>query len=772
MEYGLSVMVSLFLFAVLDIIVSINAFRHFDRSRSQRVFLQFAVAVTLQQLFSACTELSKPGFNLIGDAFVYVAYGGSLIFMTLSAYYWYIYLKLTAGDERENAFVWRFLRFVPVIVITVTALLAPVTRWLFYVDENGLYQRGKLFILQMVCPYIYLVMTMVFGHGFRKNNKTDRERLQRSLRFFFSFMIPSLVCVVIQMFVVQGGYSSIGISMGLMMMYLEIYIDDVNENKRLKSVETLNARLRETNVMLEERMNVIQSMSRVYFASFYVNLGDNTYKTIRNVEHVSRLPDADGVASRAFSIFCDSIVKPEYAEKMRDFVDGSTINDRMRGKEFITCDYEDRLMGWCQLYFIAGERDENGTLKTAFLASRTIHDEKERELAKNRELDDARIAAEQANAAKTVFLNNMSHDIRTPLNAILGFTSLISKEKENPDLVEDYLKKIKTSGEYLLTLINNVLDMARIESGNVVVENTPMDLLTEESKIRTYCGALAETAGRRFTMGNTIRHRYVLIDAAKHQQIMNNLIGNAMKYTPENGSVHLQVDELPCDREGFGTYRMTVSDTGIGMTPEYLERIFDSFSRERNTTDSKVVGTGLGMTIVKKLADLLGATIVVESEKGKGSRFTVTCDLEWTDDPQPENAPERDDASGTEVLKGKRILLAEDNELNAEIAIALLEDEGFAVEHAENGAICIGMLNNAPEGYYDVVLMDIQMPVLNGYDATRRIREAGNSIPIIAMTANAFEEDRRNAMDAGMNGHLSKPMVMENVLEMLKSVLK
>jgi len=761
-EYKLSLIVSLSVFTVLDLIVLSNSLRKYDNSGNQKTFLGFACAVSIQQLFSLFTQLADIEFNKIGNAFTYFAYAGALIFMTMSSFYCFRYLQVMISGYNKLPVYKLLLLSLPIIIITVTALLSPINHWLFYVDESGIYQRGKLFVLQMLCPYVYIAITIVLG--FAKRKSSDYAKIKKMRRFFIFFLIPSIVGVLIQMFIVKGGYSSVGISIGLLLMYLEIYIEDVSENKRLKSIEALNEKL-------QTRMNVIQSMSRVYFVSFYADIANDSFTEISNTDFVRKYVGANGSASQALQVFCKKMVHPQYTDELLKFVDFSTLNERMKNKEFITCDYLGNVAGWCQVYFIAGNRDSNGNLETVFLAARTIHDEKERELAQTRELNNARIAAETANAAKTVFLNNMSHDIRTPLNAILGFSDLMAKEKDNPKAVEDYLAKIKTSGEYLLSIINNVLDMARIESGKVAVENSFMDLLAEAESTRTYVGNYVESANRSFSMDTSIIHRYIMIDAAKHQQIMMNLISNAVKYTNENGHVQLRLDELPCSKPGFGTYRMTVEDDGIGMSPEFLQHIFDSFSRERNTTDSKIIGTGLGMSIVKRLVDLLGGNIEIESEKGKGSKFFVTCDFELVDEPISNSNNVEQETVDASKLVGRRILITEDNELNAEIATAIMEDAGFVVEHAENGLICIDMVNNAPEGYYDLILMDIQMPQLNGYDTTRQLRSKGVTIPIIAMTANAFEEDRRAALDAGMNEHIAKPIDAEKLKKIIASFL-
>jgi len=403
--------------------------------------------------------------------------------------------------------------------------------------------------------------------------------------------------------------------------------------------------------------------------------------------------------------------------------------------------------------------------------SDTVKDQQKRQ----NELEKALEAAEQANRAKTMFLNNMSHDIRTPMNAILGFADLMEKEKENPEALSGHLKKLKDSGEYLLEIINNVLDMARIESGKTPVVESIMDLENAEEFVISAFEDLMKEKNQKFIVTKNIQHRYVLLDCPKHQQITMNLISNAIKYTPENGEIRMNLEEFPCEESGFGTYVMTISDNGIGMKPEFVEHIFDSFSRERNTTESKIIGTGLGMSIVKRLVDLLGGTIEVESEPGIGSKFTVTFKHKIVLQQETKTEEEQSVDVEEEKLNGKRILLVEDNEFNAEIATVILEDFGLLIDHACDGVECIDMLEKSEENYYDLILMDIQMPNMDGYQTTELIRKMEDSyrknIPIIAMTANAFEEDKKKAFDAGMNSHLAKPIKSNEVKSELERFL-
>ena len=420
-------------------------------------------------------------------------------------------------------------------------------------------------------------------------------------------------------------------------------------------------------------------------------------------------------------------------------------------------------------------KDEEDTTIGMIACMRNIDSEIRKEFGIRKELEDAMIAAEAANQAKSTFLFNMSHDIRTPMNAIIGFTDIAEKHIDDKERVLDSLKKVKMSSGHLLTLINDVLDMSRVESGRVTITEEPIMLDTAKDSLYSILAGSAESKNIELisTIDSSVTHHWFYADRLRMMRVLTNIISNSVKYTKPGGSINLLVEELPCDREGYAHYRYTITDTGIGMSKEYLEQIFEPFSRAESATKSGVVGTGLGMTITKSLVELMGGTINIESELGKGT--TVRLDFEYRI-AEPIEPEKIEDSSIIAELQGKKVLLVEDNELNREIATDILEEEDIIVDIAEDGDIAVEKMKNAKEGQYDLILMDIQMPTMNGYEATREIRklpsEYAATVPIVAMTANAFAEDKQNALEAGMNGHIAKPIEIPKLLATLSEILK
>ncbi len=388
-------------------------------------------------------------------------------------------------------------------------------------------------------------------------------------------------------------------------------------------------------------------------------------------------------------------------------------------------------------------------------------------------LEEALERAQRASQAKTMFLNNMSHDIRTPMNAIIGFTNLAATHLDNQELVRGYLGKITAASSHLLSLINDVLDMSRIESGKVVIDEKPCSLSQILRDLQSIIQADLTEKKLNFCLDDSaLIHPYVVCDQLRLNQVLLNILSNALKFTPTDGCISITATERPGDQPDTAVYEFCIHDTGIGMAPEFLEHIFEPFERERTSTVSGIQGTGLGMSITKNLAELMNGQITVESRKGQGSTFTCSFPFRFGQAPDGTNAL-RD--STVQNLTGCRLLLVEDNELNQEIAVTILEEAGYIVEVASDGAEAVEKVCRSGKNPYDLVLMDIQMPVMDGIEATKAIRALSDqklaSLPIVAMTANAFEEDRQRVLSAGMNGHLGKPIDIKKLFSTLQNIL-
>lgn len=467
---------------------------------------------------------------------------------------------------------------------------------------------------------------------------------------------------------------------------------------------------------------------------------------------------------------CMELISPEYKEAYSMLTSLNALRMRQSRAGYIdSLEFSAMVNGslkWYEINVFIGT-DERGA-PVANLLGRNVSEAHEKADTKA-QLE----IANKASAAKTSFLFNMSHDIRTPMNAIMGFTDLLDKNQKNADKRKDYIRKIRESSTVLLSIINNVLEMARIENGSVALNEVPCDLNEFHESLRSVFSDMMLSKNIEFVCKNKLKTQYVFCDLIKVREVFINILSNAYKYTMEGGKVYVTIEEKPIEKDGYTIIRTTVSDTGIGMSEEFLPHIFEEFSREYTYTQNKIEGTGLGMPIVKKLLDVMGGTIEVQSQLGKGSTFIVSIPHKIA--PKPHESVLENALVKTETLKNKRILLAEDNDLNAEIALSILEEEGLLVDRVEDGDVCVEKFENSPVGFYDMILMDIQMPRMNGYEATKKIRglidKAKAGIPIIAMTANAFEEDKREALNVGMNGHVAKPINVEKLMEAMVSLL-
>ena len=397
-----------------------------------------------------------------------------------------------------------------------------------------------------------------------------------------------------------------------------------------------------------------------------------------------------------------------------------------------------------------------------------ISSKKHRERQYEAELEKSAEQAKNANEAKTRFLFNMSHDIRTPMNAIVGFSGLLEKNLQNEKKAKEYLEKIQSSSNLLLMIINQVLEMARIESGTAVLQLKAEDMDALFHRVNTVFEEDIRKKNLQYHAVLDVRHHYAVCDQTKLQEIMLNIISNAIKYTSDGDSIHVEVHEAVSENSSKIRYIFSCEDTGIGMSEEYLPHIYEEFSREHTSTENKVPGTGLGLPIIKSMIELMGGSIQVESRQGIGTKFTVDLSFDMASKEEVYGSQNTIKTSAIHTIKGKRILIAEDNELNAEIAKTVLEDVGVLVTRVEDGQQAVELFKEKPAGTFDAILMDLMMPVMDGYTATKEIRSLERSdsktIPIIAMTANAFQEDAEKCIAVGMNAHLAKPLDIEKVM--------
>ena len=523
------------------------------------------------------------------------------------------------------------------------------------------------------------------------------------------------------------------------------------------------------NQLEKDQLKIVGALSREYIDVFLADPRSNLSITIKsNGRMIPPNQRANHVYSERWEYLITRYVLEEEAEAVRRAVTAENLCARMEGLSEYDLDFrikkEDGIH-YCHVKFVRMDAGEDRFIVGLRNNDAQVRAEQERQKV----LQDALAAAQHANRAKTTFLSHMSHDIRTPMNAIIGFTNIALKQQPKPE-VRGCLEKIGESSEHLLTLINDVLDISRIEGGKVKSNPVPVDLTTvTDAALDITRGFLLNRDLRFHVKNGNVDRLCVLADPVRIREVLVNILSNAVKFTNDGGSVTFETACRPGEDAHHVVVSYRVSDTGVGMSEEFLERIFDDFSQEENGARTQYKGTGLGMAITKKYVDMMGGTISVESKKGVGSTFTVELPLELT---TMESAAAREEPPMKNSLDGIRVLLAEDNALNAEIAEIQLEELGMTVTHAVDGKQAVEFFTDSPAGSFDVILMDIMMPKMDGYEATKAIRTMadrpdGRTVPIIAMTANAFAEDVQKSLEAGMNGHLSKPIVMDEVVKII-----
>lgn len=526
---------------------------------------------------------------------------------------------------------------------------------------------------------------------------------------------------------------------------------------------------------LSERAGIILSLSKIYFCAYYIDLKNDSYAELDSTDRLRAFTRGRHSATELAAEACALFAEPAFQADFLAFADLSTLGRRLGGRQSISFEFVSPDSGWCRALFIEVNRDESGGVSHVIYALQHIQEEKGKELKNQRILQEAAEAATRASQAKSDFLSRMSHDIRTPLNGIIGMAYIAEKEN-NPPATADCLAKINTSSRFLLGLINDVLDMAKAESGKIELHPEPYPTAEFSSCINAVIGPLCTERSQSFLFEteSMVENSVPLVDKLRMNQIVFNLLSNAVKYTPEGGKIRYYVREkrLPGNRLSM---HIEVIDNGIGMSTEFQKKLFEPFTQENRDDSSEMRGTGLGLAIAKKMVDLMGGSISVTSQLGRGTDFALDFSFDCVPASGIAEGMAHREGLPQGALEGRHILLCEDHPLNQEIAKKLLEEKGMRVEIAEDGLAGRTVFENSSIGYFDCILMDIRMPVLNGYESTKQIRALKRpdaaSIPIIAMTADAFVDDIQKCLDCGMNGHIAKPIDPEQLYAVLQSAL-
>ncbi len=533
-----------------------------------------------------------------------------------------------------------------------------------------------------------------------------------------------------------------------------------------------------------EKAYIIDTLSGMFFATYYMDMEKDLFRMVRQKAEVAEVLGDELSCSEAIWTYAVNFVHPEDREEYLDKLDYVHLRETLsRDHPIVAAEYRKvvkdndgsfREDGWIRASVVLAEM-EGDKPKIALYVAQDITESREREEREHRALMAACEAANHASASKSEFLSRMSHDIRTPMNAIIGMTAIAGAHLDDSERVSDCLNKITVSSRHLLSLINEVLDMSKIESGKMNLAEEAFNLSDMISNVMTIIRPSVQQKQHELQLHIAkVEHEDVIGDVMRLQQIFMNLLGNAVKYTPPGGRIELDVCERPSKNHEYGCYEFRFRDNGIGMGEEFVKKIFEPFSREEDSRISKIEGTGLGMTIVQNIVRMMNGNIRVESEVGKGSTFTVTVFLKQQDAVRPEGGREEtiNEEAARQRFLGKRVLLAEDNEINREIAEEMIGETGVALESVTNGMEAVDQFSKMDVGYYDLIFMDIQMPVMNGYEASRAIRSLDRAdavtIPIVAMTANAFAEDVMASREAGMNEHISKPLSIERLIACMR----
>ena len=710
--------------------------------------------------FSTMLFEDKPWHDSGYEFFTYCFHGMS----ALSALFWSGYMIEYIHSSQRFAKALHVVRY-GLLVTQWGILFANIRNHLAFSFPDGIYTPGplrkSLFWIQFS---YYLIIAICVAVVNIKRNEANRKLCQTAIIFS---SIP-LAAGILQLIYPDAPMYSLGFTLSSVVIYA-FNVTAQREEYLSKFYATENSTLND----------VILGLSEDYLFVTYIDLDTGAYTNF------GRLDTRDG-GSEGQDFFADELhdicrsIYPDDAPTVEQMLSREHIAAELSQKKSYRFNYRAIIDGTIKYHMMKVIRSGDGDANKIIIG---VFDDDERireQMAYQDELLAARNDAEQASRAKTNFLFNMSHDIRTPMNAILGFTDMTQKHIDDRPKALECIEKVHSAGKHLLSIINDVLDMSRIESGKIVIDESPMSLSKCTVEILDIVSGLAAEKHIELVRdGREITHDMVYCDRLHFERVCINVITNAIKYTPDGGNVYCRLVELPCDEAGVGRYSVIIRDTGVGMSPEFLEHIYEAFSRERSSTTSGVQGTGLGMAITKSLVELMNGEIDIESTQGVGTTVAINIPFRLADGVAAEEAP--DSTEDITLLRGKRVLLVEDNALNREIACDLLaEDFGMVVDEADDGITavekCRSLADTPANERYDIIIMDIQMPIMDGYEAARTIRQLDGdyfaNVPIVAMTANVFAEDIEKSHAAGMNAHLGKPIERTELIKVFSGFVQ
>lgn len=777
----LNVFMEIFCIFVTLIIILFNSFSTTINKKTGRLM---KCMLWLNVIYSVVNAIA---FSVDGDPNLYItnlvvnmlSYVSS--YLMVSVFFQYMFELIHAKSVIRHYKVKKWILAAYCILSNLLSVTSCFTGWLFSV-EDGYYTRGPVFIFNQLLALVFVIYAIILTVRYR-NNMSQNDVIALLLYELFPLLALSIQMNMGTIYLICPA-----ITLAVLIVYLVSYVRQAENFERythelqIKTEREASERelsikldfiskLKKANEELRLQIHLSQAMSRIYYVTYFINLTDDSFKEYSNFSNVYKAKKNPISASKYFSEIYEDKVEPEYKKKMKEFLDLSTINERLTSQLGISIEFISKPYGWSRGNLIAVEHDKEGKLTHIVYAVRRINEEKEREHRYEQEILNALEDAKRANQAKSEFLSRMSHDIRTPINGIIGLIEISEKNYDNIELLAKNRKKQKMAANHLLSLINDVLDMSKFEDGKMELENVPFNLFELMEEIITINSMKAAEVGvtiiEKFDK-ETLEHSDFIGSPLHIKQIFINLINNATKYNKPNGNVTIYIKELSCV-DNKASIEFIVEDTGIGMSEEYVTHVFEPFSQEKKDARSKYQGTGLGMSITKSCVEAMNGTITVESKLGEGSAFKVTIPFELDLNPSKKQVEEVENENAS--IEGMNLLLVEDNDLNMEIAQFILEDAGAYITAAVNGQEAVDIFEKSSPGSFDAILMDIMMPVLDGLEATKKIRMSEKpdamTVPIIAMTANAFAEDVKKAKAAGMNEHLAKPLDTKKMIQVI-----